>query len=131
MVVARGGNADARRPQPNLHQSLRLASQYLRAAEKRGAWNGIKRLMQNGPDWVCAEIQKSGLRGRGGAGFPTGLKWSLMSQRLDGRPRYLVVNADEGEPGTCKDRDTPSHRKRRRAFELLEASIDGCTEAII
>ena len=82
-----------------------LHSARLPAAEARGAWNDIKRLMENGPDWICGEIQRSGLRGRGGAGFPTGLKWSLMPKRLDDRPRYLVVNADEGEPGTCKDRD--------------------------
>jgi NADH-quinone oxidoreductase subunit F len=62
-------------------------------------------LLQHGPEWLRAEISKSGLRGRGGAGFPTGLKWSLMPERSDDRPRYLVVNADEGEPGTCKDRD--------------------------
>ena len=50
-------------------------------------------------------MKKSGMRGRGGAGFPTGLKWSFMPKNDDGMPRYLVVNADEGEPGTCKDRD--------------------------
>src|SRR3546814_10989285 len=50
-------------------------------------------------------MKKSGLRGRGGAGFPTGLKWSFMPKQSDGRPSYLVVNAYEGEPGTCKDRD--------------------------
>ena len=48
------------------------------------------------------EIKASGLRGRGGAGFPSGLKWSFMNKPDDGRPKYLVVNADEGEPGTCK-----------------------------
>src|SRR3546814_4486444 len=50
-------------------------------------------------------MKKSGIRGRGGAGFPTGLKWSFMPNQSDCRPHYLVVNADEGEPGTCKDRD--------------------------
>jgi NADH-quinone oxidoreductase subunit F len=90
----------------------------LRAAERRGAWNNTKQIMQNGPEWICREIGKSGLRGRGGAGFPTGLKWSHMPTQLDGRPRYLVVNADEGEPGTCKDRDIIRHEPH-----LL---IEGC-----
>jgi NADH-quinone oxidoreductase subunit F len=54
-------------------------------------------------------MKTSGLRGRGGAGFPTGLKWSFMPKQSDGRPSYLVVNADEGEPGTCKDRDMMRH----------------------
>ena len=55
------------------------------------------------------EIKASGLRGRGGAGFPSGLKWSFMNKPDDGRPKYLVVNADEGEPGTCKDREIMRH----------------------
>jgi len=54
-------------------------------------------------------VKKSGLRGRGGAGFPSGLKWSFMNKPSDGRPRYLVINADEGEPGTCKDREIMRH----------------------
>lgn len=55
------------------------------------------------------EIKVSGLRGRGGAGFPSGMKWSFMNKPSDGRPKYLVVNADEGEPGTCKDREIMRH----------------------
>ena len=54
-------------------------------------------------------MKSSGLRGRGGAGFPTGLKWSFMPKESDGRPHYLVVNADESEPGTCKDREIMRH----------------------
>ena len=54
-------------------------------------------------------MKDSGLRGRGGAGFPTGLKWSFMPKQSDGRPHYLVVNADESEPGTCKDREIMRH----------------------
>jgi NADH-quinone oxidoreductase subunit F len=65
--------------------------------------------MLKGQDWIIEEMKKSGLRGRGGAGFPTGLKWSFMPKQSDGRPSYLVVNADEGEPGTCKDRDMMRH----------------------
>lgn len=55
------------------------------------------------------EVKISGLRGRGGAGFPSGMKWSFMNKPSDGRPKYLVVNADEGEPGTCKDREIMRH----------------------
>lgn len=58
-----------------------------------------------GHDWLIDEIKKSGLRGRGGAGFPSGLKYSFMPKKSDGRPSYLVINADESEPGTCKDRE--------------------------
>jgi NADH-quinone oxidoreductase subunit F len=61
----------------------------------RGAWDGTKFLLEQGKDWIIDEMKKSGLRGRGGAGFPTGLKWSFMPKVSDGRPSYLVVNADE------------------------------------
>jgi len=77
----------------------------LEAAKKRGAWNSTKELMQFGPEWICDQIKASGLRGRGGAGFPTGLKWTFMPKVVKERPHYLVVNADESEPGTCKDRE--------------------------
>jgi NADH-quinone oxidoreductase subunit F len=76
----------------------------LKGAMARGAWDGTKALIDKGHDWVISEIKSSGLRGRGGAGFPTGLKWSFMP-KSDPRPSYLVVNADESEPGTCKDRE--------------------------
>jgi NADH-quinone oxidoreductase subunit F len=81
----------------------------LAAARKRGDWDNTKALMEKGQDWIVDEVKASGLRGRGGAGFPTGLKWSFMPKKSDGRPGYLVVNADEGEPGTCKDRDMMRH----------------------
>jgi NADH-quinone oxidoreductase subunit F len=77
----------------------------LDAAKMRGAWDGTKFLLEKGRDWIVDEMKASGLRGRGGAGFPTGLKWSFMPKKSDGRPHYLVVNADESEPGTCKDRE--------------------------
>ncbi|KAI7874636.1 NADH dehydrogenase flavoprotein 1 [Lichtheimia hyalospora FSU 10163] len=77
----------------------------LKGALKRGDWYKTKELVLKGHEWILQEMKESGLRGRGGAGFPTGLKWSFMNKPLDGRPRYLVVNADEGEPGTCKDRE--------------------------
>jgi NADH-quinone oxidoreductase subunit F len=81
----------------------------LKAAQKRGDWDGTKAILEKGRDWIINEMKDSGLRGRGGAGFPTGLKWSFMPKQSDGRPSYLVVNADEGEPGTCKDRDIIRH----------------------
>ena len=81
----------------------------LAAARRRGAWDGTRFLIDKGRDWIIDEMKKSGLRGRGGAGFPTGLKWSFMPKQSDGRPHYLVVNADESEPGTCKDREIMRH----------------------
>ncbi len=93
----------------------------LAAARKRGDWDGTKELLAKGRDWIIEEIKKSGLRGRGGAGFPTGLKWSFMPKESDGRPHYLVVNADESEPGTCKDRDMMRHDPHKL--------IEGCLVA--
>ena len=81
----------------------------LEGARKRGAWDGTKAILDKGGDWIIDEMKKSGLRGRGGAGFPTGLKWSFMPKEVKDRPHYLVVNADESEPGTCKDRDILRH----------------------
>uniref|UniRef100_A0A6I8RWV6 NADH:ubiquinone oxidoreductase core subunit V1 n=1 Tax=Xenopus tropicalis TaxID=8364 RepID=A0A6I8RWV6_XENTR len=81
----------------------------LKGALSRGDWYKTKEILLKGVDWILGEIKASGLRGRGGAGFPTGLKWSFMNKPSDGRPKYLVVNADEGEPGTCKDREIMRH----------------------
>ncbi len=81
----------------------------LKAARARGAWDGTKEMIARGHDAIIDEVKASGLRGRGGAGFPTGLKWSFMPKQSDGRPSYLAVNADESEPGTCKDRDIMRH----------------------
>ncbi|KYO57604.1 NADH-quinone oxidoreductase subunit NuoF [Tistrella mobilis] len=89
----------------NLHgyDDFRLAG-----ARRRGDWDGTKDIIAKGADWIVQEMKASGLRGRGGAGFPTGVKWSFMPKN-DPRPSYLVVNADEGEPGTCKDREIMRH----------------------
>ena len=81
----------------------------LAAARKRGAWDGTADLIAQGRDQIIEQVKASGLRGRGGAGFPTGLKWSFMPKEVGERPHYLVVNADESEPGTCKDRDIMRH----------------------
>src|SRR3984893_6363347 len=81
----------------------------LAGARARGAWDNTKALIERGHDAIIDEMKKSGLRGRGGAGFPTGLKWSFHSNKVKDRPHYLIVNADESEPGTCKDRDIMRH----------------------
>lgn len=82
---------------------------FIKGAMARGDWHRTKDLVTKGADWIIAEMKKSGLRGRGGAGFPSGLKWSFMPKVSDGRPSYLVVNADESEPGTCKDKEILRH----------------------
>jgi NADH-quinone oxidoreductase subunit F len=81
----------------------------LDAAKRRGCWIDTKSFIDKGREWMINEMKASGLRGRGGAGFPTGLKWSFMPKQVGDRPHYLVVNADESEPGTCKDRDIMRH----------------------
>ena len=93
----------------------------LKAARSRGVWDGTADLIKKGRGWIIEEMKASGLRGRGGAGFPTGLKWSFMPQEESERPHYLVVNADESEPGTCKDRDILRHDPHRL--------IEGCLVA--
>ena len=76
----------------------------LEGARQRGVWSNTIELIAKGSSYIVEEIKKSGLRGRGGAGFPTGLKWSFMPKD-SGKPHYLIVNADESEPGSCKDRE--------------------------
>ena len=78
----------------------------LKDYEQRDGYKALRRILTEGltPEQVIAEVKASGLRGRGGAGFPTGLKWSFMPKQYTG-PKYLVCNSDEGEPGTFKDRD--------------------------
>jgi len=87
-------------------------------ARRRGDWDGTKELILKGREWIVEQVKESGLRGRGGAGFPTGLKWSFMPKESD-RPTYLVVNADESEPGTCKDRDI----LRNEPHKLVEGCL--------
>jgi NADH-quinone oxidoreductase subunit F len=93
----------------------------LAAARKRGDWERTAEFIKQGRNWIVQQVKDSGLRGRGGAGFPTGLKWSFMppDDKRDGRPHYLVVNADESEPGTCKDRDMIRHDPQK----LIEGSL--------
>jgi NADH-quinone oxidoreductase subunit F len=93
----------------------------LEGARDRGDWDQTGAFIKQGREWICDQVKASGLRGRGGAGFPTGLKWTFMppEDRRDGRPHYLVVNADESEPGTCKDRDIMRHDPHK----LVEGSL--------
>ena len=91
----------------------------LAGAKSRGDWDGTANLIKLGHDEIIERIKASGLRGRGGAGFPTGLKWSFMPKEVGARPHYLVVNADESEPGTCKDRDIIRHEPHK----LLEGCV--------
>jgi len=82
----------------------------LEGAKQRGCWNATKDILSYGAEWIITNVKNSGLRGRGGAGFSTGLKWSFMPKEpKPDRPHYLVVNADESEPGTCKDREIMRH----------------------
>lgn len=91
----------------------------LKAAKKRGDWDKITDLLKKGPDWILQEVITSGLQGRGGAGFPTGRKWSFMPKDDGVTSRYLIVNADESEPGTCKDRDI----LRYEPHKLIEGAL--------
>ncbi|MEC9343810.1 MAG: NADH-quinone oxidoreductase subunit NuoF [Pseudomonadota bacterium] len=132
-----------------------LHDRSLAGAKKRGHWSGTRGFIDKGRDWIIEQMKASGLRGRGGAGFPTGLKWSFMPKEVGERPHYLVVNADESEPGTCKDRDIMRHDPHTlvegclvagfamgahacyiyirgeyiREREALQAAIDECYEA--
>ena len=91
-------------------------------ARSRGDWDNTKAILAKGPEAIIEEVKASGLRGRGGAGFSTGTKWSFMPKKSDGRPSYLIVNADEGEPGTCKDRDMMRHDPHK----LIEGCLIAC-----
>ena len=95
---------------PQIYAGLNGSNWHLNDYLARGGYQALRKILgQDGsegmtPEQVIAEVKTSGLRGRGGAGFPTGLKWSFMPRQFPGQ-KYLVCNSDEGEPGTCKDRD--------------------------
>jgi NADH dehydrogenase (ubiquinone) flavoprotein 1 len=114
--VSYGGLKDADRIFTNLYGEHDWR---LKDAMKGGDYHMTKELLWQGPDWIVDEIKASGLRGRGGAGFPSGLKWSFMPRKSDGRPSFLVVNADESEPGTCKDREI----MRKDPHKLIEGCL--------
>ncbi len=92
----------------------------LASAKRRGDWDNTGAILKQGRDLIIQQMKDSCLRGRGGAGFPTGLKWSFMpKQPPNGKPSYLVVNADESEPGTCKDREI----LRNEPHKLIEGTL--------
>lgn len=95
----------------------------LKGARKRGYWKHTKDFVKKGRDWIKQEVLDSGLRGRGGAGFPVGRKWMFMPEpKASDLPNYFVINADESEPGTCKDREI----MRFDPHMLLEGCLLGC-----
>jgi NADH-quinone oxidoreductase subunit F len=97
---------------------------WLKAARARGDWDDTARLMQMGEDAIIDAVKGSGLRGRGGAGFPTGMKWSFMPKEpKPGKPNFLVINADESEPGSCKDREIIRHDPHKLIEGALIASF--------
>jgi len=103
----------------------------LEAARERGDWDGTAEFVKKGRDWLVEQVKASGLRGRGGAGFPTGLKWSFMPKQVEG-PVYLVVNADESEPGTCKDREIMRNDPQKLLEGcLIAGAAMGCTAGYI
>jgi NADH-quinone oxidoreductase subunit F len=93
---------------------------WLKAARARGDWDDTAKLMSQGQDAIIEVVKESGLRGRGGAGFPTGMKWSFMPKEpKPGKPNFLVINADESEPGSCKDREIIRHDPHK----LIEGAL--------
>jgi NADH-quinone oxidoreductase subunit F len=100
-----------------------LESPFLEGAKKRGDWDGTKKILELGREKIVDDVKASGLRGRGGAGFSTGMKWSFMPKEIGERPHYLVINADEGEPGTCKDREIMRHDPHKLVEGALIASF--------
>jgi len=94
----------------------------LASAQKRGVWDKTADIIKKGQPWVIDEMKNSGMRGRGGAGFPTGMKWSFMPKPSD-KPHYLIVNADESEPGTCKDREILRFEPHRLLEGMLIAAF--------
>jgi len=90
----------------------------INTSQKRGDWDNTKSLIDKGSEWIINEVKSSELRGRGGAGFPTGLKWSFMPKEKK-KPHYIVINADESEPGTCKDREI----MRNEPHKLIEGIL--------
>ncbi|HUZ11938.1 MAG TPA: NADH-quinone oxidoreductase subunit NuoF [Caulobacteraceae bacterium] len=94
----------------------------LEGAKARGVWNGTREMLAMPPEWICEQVKNSGLRGRGGGGFSTGLKWTFMPKQEGEKPHYLVVNADESEPGACKDREILRHEPHR----LIEGCMLAC-----
>ena len=112
---------------PQILADLDGSNWRLKDYEARGGYQALRKILgKDGgegltPDQVIAEVKASSLRGRGGAGFPTGLKWSFMPRQFPGQ-KYLVCNSDEGEPGTCKDRDIIDRKSTRLNSSHIQKS---------
>ena len=106
-----------------LFQNIRNPSydKSLKGYKKVGGFKALKKALKMKPEELVEVVKASGLRGRGGAGFPTGLKWSFMAKKT-GKPSYLICNADESEPGTCKDREL----MLKDPHQFLEGMMIGC-----
>lgn len=126
-VTTRGfadGTCTPLRDQDRIFQNIYGPYQGIDYAMKLGDWYRTKDILLKGRNYIIDEIKQSGLRGRGGAGFPTGLKWSFMpKESSEARPNYLVVNADEGEPGTCKDREIMRNDPHKLVEGCLVAGV--------
>ncbi|MGL4685941.1 MAG: NADH-quinone oxidoreductase subunit NuoF [Commensalibacter sp.] len=96
---------------------------HLAGARKRGDWDNTKAILALGRETIIKTIIESGLRGRGGAGFSTGIKWSFMPKKEGPLPHYMVINGDESEPGTCKDREVMRHEPHKIVEGALLASF--------
>src|ERR1041385_2701526 len=101
---------------PQIYKDLDGTNWRLKDYEARDGYAALKKILNEKikPEDIIADLKKSALRGRGGAGFPTGLKWSFMPKGYLG-PKYVVCNSDEGEPGTCKDRDLLRYNPDRKS----------------
>lgn len=110
------------KPEDKIFQNLDGSGDWkLKGYQKRGGYKGLDKILKQKPAEIIEQLKASALRGRGGAGFPTGMKWSFMPPAGE-KPNYLVVNADESEPGTCKDRDILLYDPHT----LVEGIIVGC-----
>nr|NP_725449.1 NADH dehydrogenase (ubiquinone) 51 kDa subunit-like 2, isoform A [Drosophila melanogaster]AAF58152.1 NADH dehydrogenase (ubiquinone) 51 kDa subunit-like 2, isoform A [Drosophila melanogaster] len=105
----------------------------LHGACQRGDWHRTAELLEQGPEWIMKQVSKSGLRGRGGAGFYAGLKWEFLRQTKSEKvPKMVIVNCAEGEPGTCKDRDILRHEPHKLIEGILLVGVAmGCGRAIV
>ena len=102
MNVMADAGLPSRRSEGPLERALARAQPTIDKYIELDGYKSAQKAIEQGPDWIIAEMKASSLRGRGGAGFPTGMKWSFVPKQ-SAKPKYVLVNGDESEPGTCKD----------------------------